>query len=289
MYGYLRWRKTTRRKDGLTNTYRCYYCGLCNAMKKNYGLRSLVFLSNDMTLILIAISECIGKCTNIPDCCLSKRNSKIDGVYSEQWWKQIAAVSIGIAYAKALDDWLDEKTMAAGARYAIVKILARKVYKKQEGLLKTLKESIQNIKNAEEKGCGLGEQSSLTANMLCAAIQYGNIVCLDEASCSYITALAKWLCLIDAIDDYNKDGKKGKYNPFFNDSYQISNEEGMTNKQVFLAKYYCEIAEVYRNILFDMRKSLAEMKLNGNEKEIIFCMTYEKMPNIFNEVLQRKD
>ena len=72
MYGYLKWNIKRGKKDKLTNTYRSYYCGLCSAMKVNYGVMSTLFLSNDITYIMIAISQNTEGCHKCPECCLKK-------------------------------------------------------------------------------------------------------------------------------------------------------------------------------------------------------------------------
>lgn len=289
MYGYLKWDRSKREKDKLTNTYKCYYCGLCNAMKKNYGLASLFFLSNDITLVLIAISQCAGKCFKIPQCCVMRRGSKIDSDFASEQWKQLASISIGIAYAKSLDDWLDERNALSALKFFAVKILSLKAKREQKSLFNMLEEAIHNIKIAENNGADLEEQGTLTAKMLNDAIQYGERVRLDEAHQRYVAALAKWLCLIDAIDDYDEDIKHNKYNPLVRSEYQIEKckNDKTSLKHKLLATYYVEIARLYKNIIDDMCEALREMKPCGNEQEILYAMTYEKMPNIFNGVVTK--
>lgn len=287
MYGYLKWDRQKWKKDKLTNTYKCYYCGLCNAMKKNYGLFSLFFLSNDITLILIAISQCAGKCSTIPRCCITEKNENIESEYASEQWKHMAAISIGVAYAKAWDDWLDERDILAVLKFITIKVLSLKAYKEQKGLFSMLKKAIHNIKIAEDKGANLEEQGILTANMLSDAIQYEGMVHLDEAHQRYVSALAKWLCLIDAIDDYDKDAKHGRYNPLLRLEYQIDKLQNDL-KHIFLSTYYVEVAGIYKDIVSNMCEALMEMQICGNEQEILYAMTYEKMPNIFNGVLKKK-
>ena len=216
MYGYLKWNMQRGKKDKLTNTYRSYYCGLCSAMKVNYGVMSTLFLSNDITYIMIAISQNTEGCHKRPECCLRKTKKCISSCYAETKWRHFAAIVLGIAYAKSLDDYMDEKSLMSYIKFQFVKQITRKARRLNQELFELLVCIMKNIKDQEDKGADLELQGNLTAKLLINAIEFKDIHILNEQQKRYITALAKWLCLIDAIDDYDDDNKQGRYNPLNN-------------------------------------------------------------------------
>ena len=287
MYGYLQWNIKRGKKDKLTNTYRSYYCGLCSAMKVNYGVMSTLFLSNDITYIMIAISQNTEGCHKCPECCLKKRRKRIALCYAETKWRHFAAIALGIAYAKSLDDYMDEKTLMSYIKFQFVKLITRKARRLNEELFEFLVCNMKNIKDQEDKGAGLELQGNLTAKMLINAIEFNNIHILNEQQKRYITALAKWLCLIDAIDDYDEDNERGGYNPLNNLNENSVFLNDIEIKENFVSKNYFMIARYYNSIYSDMKKVLMEIPWNNNEKEIMYIMTYHNMPAKLASVLKK--
>lgn len=287
MYGYLKWNMQRGKKDKLSNTYRSYYCGLCSAMKVNYGVISTLFLSNDITYIMIVISQNTGGYHKCPECCLRKRKKHINSCYSDVKWKHFAAIVLGIAYAKSLDDYMDEKKLISYIKFQFVRQITRKARKLNKELFEFLICFMKDIKNQEDEGADLELQGSLTAKLLIDSIEYNNIHILNEQQKRYVTALAKWLCLIDAIDDYDEDNKQGRYNPLNNLKEITGSLNEIEIKEDFMSKNYLLIAHYYDSIYNDMKKVLMEIKCNNNEKEIMHVMTYHNMPAKFSSVLKK--
>ena len=71
-------------------------------------------------------------------------------------------------------------------------------------------------------------------------------------------AVGKWIYLIDALDDYDKDKKKGAYNPFVL-AY------GAENRQSLLAgEKGEEVRYVFNALFFDIRENLANIPFRFN-------------------------
>ena len=71
-------------------------------------------------------------------------------------------------------------------------------------------------------------------------------------------AVGKWIYLIDALDDYDKDKKKGAYNPFVL-SY------GAESRQALLAgEYGDEVRYVFNAVFFDIRENLSNIEFKFN-------------------------
>jgi hypothetical protein len=70
-------------------------------------------------------------------------------------------------------------------------------------------------------------------------------------------ALGKWIYLIDALDDYDKDKKKGAYNPFVL-SYKVASK-----KQLF-EKYQKEVEFTFYSIFYEIRELLPQIKFHFN-------------------------
>ena len=71
-------------------------------------------------------------------------------------------------------------------------------------------------------------------------------------------AIGKWIYLIDALDDYDKDKAKGAYNPF------ILAYNAECRKALLEGKYAEEVAFIFRSVFFDIKESLAQIPFRFN-------------------------
>jgi hypothetical protein len=69
--------------------------------------------------------------------------------------------------------------------------------------------------------------------------------------------IGKWIYLADALDDYDKDVKKGRYNVLYN-AY------GVTNKVEAIKKGEQELTFIFNSLFADMRLHLSKIKFYFN-------------------------
>ena len=69
--------------------------------------------------------------------------------------------------------------------------------------------------------------------------------------------LGKWIYLIDALDDYDKDIKKKAYNPFYL-AYQAGSREEL------MQTHGEEVQFVFRSLFFDIRENLSNISFRFN-------------------------
>jgi hypothetical protein len=97
-----------------------------------------------------------------------------------------------------------------------------------------------------------------TANMLAAFSDYA----LGDKATPYTRnlfyAVGKWIYLIDALDDYDKDKKKGAYNPFLL-AYNADCRKGLLE-----GKNAEEVAFIFRSVFFDIRENLSKIPFRFN-------------------------
>ncbi len=70
------------------------------------------------------------------------------------------------------------------------------------------------------------EQGRLTAEMLIQGLQKYSQIHIEAEKKELLVAIIQWVCLVDAIDDYNEDIQKKRYNPLLtslNNDIQKSN------------------------------------------------------------------
>ena len=90
--------------------------------------------------------------------------------------------------------------------------------------------------------------------------------------------VGKWIYLIDALDDYDKDIKKGAYNPFVL-SY------GAESRQALLqGEKGKEVQFIFNALFFDIRECLASVKFYFN-RDLIDNVLLRGLPTMTKKVM----
>ena len=219
MFGYLRpFKDELKIKD--YQEYKSVYCGLCRHLSRDYGLFSSLTLSYDCTVLAMLYmsvnneKHCSekGRCTVNPlkKCMIC--DSEGEGL------RFAGAVSVIMSYYKLKDTMLDSgffKRIAAG----ILRLLLYGNYKRAAKALPEIDVLIDEMMTAqaeaEKNNAGVDRSADATASLikkLCGMFSP------DEKSRRSMEVfgyyVGRWIYLIDAADDLQKDIKRHNFNPF---------------------------------------------------------------------------
>lgn len=210
--------------------FKAYYCGLCRAIKQNYGNLPRAVLNYDLTFLGILLDSLQDiKCNFKVTRCFVHPVKKRLMIVDNKSLKYAAACNVTLAYFKLLDNVLDDKS-------ALSKILSLflKNYLKNENSVDFSKQTAY-IRSSLEKLTAIerGENHSfdevcdpfadLTGYLISSYLD-DSFVMEDKDSCRESIYwlgynLGKWIYIIDAWDDLEKDIKEKKFNvinKFFN-------------------------------------------------------------------------
>ena len=194
--------------------YHSYYCGLCRVLKKNYGRCGQMTLSYDMTFLIILLTGLYEPDTKTETAACAAHPLKKHTVRTNELTDYAAAVNLILSYYKCKDDWEDEHKKKS---YAAAKLLAPKIAAVKE----RYPEKIQAVSSNLKKLSALEKQNGLNADMIAGI--FGDILAelfvfrQDEWEDSLRKIgffLGKFIFLMDAYEDVEKDIKTGNYNPF---------------------------------------------------------------------------
>ena len=109
-------------------SYRSWYCGLCQCMKRRYGPLSSLFLQYDCAFLALLFSGELGETVDAKRChCLHRCHDPRRKYRLETpALRFAAAVNVLLAYYKCLDDWRDEKALIKGAAALLLKGAVRR-------------------------------------------------------------------------------------------------------------------------------------------------------------------
>ena len=196
--------------------YKAIYCGLCKSIGKGCGQFARTALTYDMTFVSALVHNIRHEDVEIKKshCALHiiKRRpiAKVD-----ETTVTLGMMNTVLAYYKLLDDKADGDKK--GALRHLYKKGVRRTRKKNPEIIKIIEEETNAQRELENAGCAVIDMAcEPSANML----RRLSIIALGEYSTPVTEGLfydiGKWVYLIDALDDYDKDVKKGRYNVLYN-------------------------------------------------------------------------
>ncbi len=198
--------------------YRGYYCGLCKSIGARYGQLERLSLSYDcafLAALLSAISGGAGfsrgNCG--PRCYRGKRAI----ANASPVLDYAADVNVLLAWYQAADDAADERSAKALAARLAFSRAYRKAAKLHPELDRVIRENTERLYTLErEQAASTDEPSDTFGKTLSAVILHAPMLPISERTAAewMFYNLGRWIYLIDAWDDREKDEKSGGYNPF---------------------------------------------------------------------------
>lgn len=247
MFGYIRTdRPELKIKDD--NAYKAVYCSVCKETGKRYNVFLRLFLSYDSAFLasmLMALSE-EKICLNRKRCVANplKKCNMCDGGKREITYA--ADVSVILLYYKIKDN-IGDSTFFKALLYRIILLLVIGSFKKAVKLCpdaaKIVFEYAQEQKKIEDENCMSPDRAAdPTGKMLSSILLLGseNYKGSREALSRLGYFLGRWVYLIDAFDDMEKDKKRDCYNPYLNSGENCEDIKGDLFATVYQAeRAYC--------------------------------------------------
>lgn len=222
MFGYL----TPHKPEMKIKHYELYksaYCGLCKVLGKQYGLLARLTLSYDCTVLAILALAVNDEAANIrKGRCVCNPLKKCQFCYGTEdgAFRLAAGVSVIMTYYKWTDTIADSHGIKFFGARLLRGIFARSHKKAARDFPKLEHDTVQMMsdqQNAEKSECGIDRAADPTAKLLskiCVCL------CSDTAQKPILQEfgyyIGRWIYLIDAADDREKDSKKHNFNPFLN-------------------------------------------------------------------------
>ena len=212
MFGYIR-PNVEELKVREVRIYRAYYCGLCQALKEDFGQTGRLSLSYDMTFVALLLSSLYEmdegfkkqRCVLHP---VVRTNTAQNAAI-----QYAAEMNILLMHEKCLDDYRDENK---AGRYLYARHLGRKscvLAEKHKEKRAVLSGILARIHAEEDKGSTDCEKmSALFGRAFEEIFVYQNDVWEEELR-KLGHALGRFVYIMDAYEDFEDDQKKGLYNP----------------------------------------------------------------------------
>lgn len=210
MFGYVTFYKDELKiKD--FNKFRAYYCGLCKELGKRFNQLVRLGLSYDFTfLALLLDSVNDGDTVFAGEGCFKHLGKKRATVKNNLWVQYAADMSVVFMYFKLLDDVQDDFSLVSAIAMIPYWLAVRKVKKKYPREIAEIKESLKELSELEKARCGnVDEVAHSFARIMEVLFDRG-----DDELKHLGYNIGRFIYIADAANDYEKDVKKNKYNPY---------------------------------------------------------------------------
>ena len=213
MFGYVNADKNEM-TDEERSTYQAYYCGLCRELKRQAGAGAQICLNYDITFLAILLSGLYepDEVTEPFRCRLHPTKKRF--FHESEVMQYAASMNIVLSYYKFLDDYqADHKTSRKKIANRFEPVVKR-VCEEYPRQTQAIEDFVRDLSDAEyRQEDNLTVLSALSGDMLGELFCYKEEDVWNESLRSMGYYLGKFIYLLDAYDDMEKDRKNHSFNP----------------------------------------------------------------------------
>ncbi len=238
--------------------YRAMYCGVCKGISEVCGQSARVGLSYDVTFFSVLLHNLAGidvkieKSHCLTHCIRTRSMANVD-----ELTRKLGALNTLLVYYKCTDDIQDGDK--GRAKRILFRKGVRRACRKYPEIARIVKDQLTIQEQAEKaKTDSIDRAADATANMLA---EFSDYALQDKANVytrNLFYAIGKWIYLIDALDDYDKDKKKGAYNPFVL-AYRAESKTALLQSEKG-----AEVQYAFNALFFDIRENLSQLTFPFN-------------------------
>ena len=213
MFGYVtaNWKELTKEQQ---RRYGAVYCGICRCIRSQSSNLSRLGLSYDMaflSLLLMSLYEPEER--EGANACLLHPIKKRPWVENE-YVRYGADMNVALAYYNCLDDWQDEKKLSARAMTGILGKQLPRIEEEYPRQCAAIRDCLARLARLEGEGCSNPDEPAAAFGELMGEL----LTYREDLWAPHLRqlgmSLGRFIYLLDAAVDYDRDLRKGSYNPF---------------------------------------------------------------------------
>ena len=199
---------------GQQRRYSAVYCGICRRIREQSGQLARLGLSYDMAFLAVLLMSLYE-----PEEFGGKNSCALHPITRRDWIdndfvRYAADMNVALAYYNCLDDWQDDGKRSAKWLAESYKKHLPDIESRWPRQCRAIRDSIAALSDLETAGCPNPDEPAGAFGKL-----MGDLLVVREDLWSQTlrkmgNALGRFIYLLDAELDYDKDQRKGKYNPF---------------------------------------------------------------------------
>lgn len=194
--------------------YRSFYCGLCHNLYQKYGRTAQMMLNYDLTFLALLLTSLYEPATVMEKRRCILHPVKQHPMVCNEAMEYAADMCVLLSYYKLKDDWEDEKKQTGRVAAGLLKSSYEKVKERYPRQAQAVEEDIRLLHEAEkENRREIDYVSGLNGHYLGEVFVWKEDAWADDLRTMGFY-LGKFIYLMDALEDLERDEKHGNFNLF---------------------------------------------------------------------------
>ena len=232
--------------------FRAYYCGVCRSIGRRHGQLERFTLNYDSAFLAVLLSAVAGERIKVKKIrCAAHPLQKRHVVTGSGIVDYASDINVLLAYYNLKDKRTDGRAVIPAAAMLLLRRAFRKLRKKYADKCGIIEKRLDELAELEKARCASMDMAAEPFAKLMEEVTAYGPLCGDvktEKALRWIGYnLGKWIYLIDAYDDLERDIKEKNYNPLI---YQYN----YANKDIIEFK-----KEICGKVRFNLTYSLNEI------------------------------
>ena len=260
--------------------YRSFYCGLCRELRERYGISGQISLTYDMTFVVLLLSGLYEPPTRKGKSRCAVHPLKPQPVRKNAVTEYCADMNVILSYYKCMDDWKDERKYLRYVYATLLKNSGKKHMSAYQEKMRRIREALEELSRLEKQGeTDLDLVAGCSGKIMEEVFAFRKDVW--EASLRRMGFyLGKFIYILDAYDDVEKDAENGNYNPFLEKYKMEGFEAEIRGMLIMMLSEACRefeklpiirYGDILRNILYSgvwcRFTAIGEKRRGEREKE----------------------
>ncbi len=260
--------------------YKALYCGVCKAIGKTCGEVARVTLTYDIAFLSAIAHNIMGVDVTIKrENCIAHPFKKRPVQQADDITLKLGAINVILAYYKLRDDVLDENK--GGVKSSFIKQGYKRAKKMLPEVDAIVKSSYEDLVKLERENCSsIDIVSDPFAVMLKKLSGFLFKEYQSEYTDNLFYAIGKWIYLIDALDDYDKDIKKNNYNALFS-------EYGAKNYEELILQHKNDLVFIFNGIFMQIIENYNSIPKKYNTDLVVNILT-RGIPETTRKILEKE-
>lgn len=237
--------------------YKALYCGLCKGIGKGCGQRARAALTFDMAFMSALVHNIRKEDVDIKKSRCGLHILKRRPIAAaDDITVMLGCINTALAYYKFVDDKADGDKK--GVFRHLFKRGMKRAAKRHAEAVGIIEAHMKMQSELEKSGCAVIDMACEPSAEMMKRL---SVYALKEFSTPHTEWLfydiGKWVYLADALDDYDKDVKKGSYNVLYK-------AFGQKSKADAVRENYDELTFLFDSLFADMRLRLSKIEFGFN-------------------------
>ncbi len=193
--------------------YKAYYCGLCRALKEEYGFMGQMTLTYDMTFAVILLSSLYESTAEAEQHRCKVHPIKKQLMLRNEITAYAAAMNVLLAYYHMEDDWQDDRKVTSLMTKSIIRGKVKQIIEDYPRQSRAIRYALRELASCEkEKSTDIDRTAGCFGRLMEELFVYREDI-WERNLRKMGFFLGKFIYIMDAYEDLPEDVKKDRYNP----------------------------------------------------------------------------